>query len=419
MYRVNEPLRPSPLMGERHRTFAGGGGRALRGRWARSRLTARADLAIVPGPEEGRGVGDSHGDGSMSATARGKGLSRPTKAAPWPCRLGAVLALGLAIAAVLPPPAAAPSPGERLADPIDRARRATVGILRDDQRMAAAPTKAHFTIRGTGVHLRDGHIVTARHAVTRQEGSRTVLAETIGVLTEDFHELSAVLVGFSEFLDLAVYRVDPESASSILGTASLGEREPDPGDDVFTVGYPLGWGPTVGFGHVGNPHTFLPTLPSRLLQLDLAACSGNSGGGLFNTNGDLVGFVHAIIQAEGLGPERRCSWMAFGVPAQLAGRVINALIKGEGTAFPRLGLGLTSVRLGARWRVAVSDATGPAQEAGFQKGDILLAIEGTEVVSAAQLKSYLLEWTQPGQRVRMTVLRDREETVLTVTLGRS
>ncbi len=356
----------------------------------------------------------------MSRTQRAAGLVGPIVARSWARwqMLGLCLALGLSMIPLAPQAAAAETEAERPAAPIDRAKRATVGILQDDQG-TAAPTKAHFSIRGTGVHLHDGHIVTARHAVTRQEGGQTVLAETIGVLTEDFHELPARLVGFSEFVDLAVYRVDPQAASSVLGTVFLGAQEPDPGDEVFTVGYPLGWGPTVGFGHVGNPETFLPTLPSRLLQLDLAACSGNSGGGLFNTGGDLVGFVHAIIQTEGPERERRCSRMAFGVPAQLAGRIITALIKGERAGFPRLGLGLTSAKVGTQWLVAVSSATGPAREAGFEKGDILLAIEGTAVVSAAQLKSYLLERTRPGQQVRMTVLRDRAEIALVVTLGSS
>lgn len=355
----------------------------------------------------------------MSRSQRRALLIGPMVAGPWLCPLGVILSLGLSIVPLLAPTAAAGTPGERLADPIHRAKRATVGILRADERAVDLPTKAHFSIRGTGVHLGDGYIVTARHAVTRQEGSQTVLAETIAVLTEDFHELPAELVGFSEFLDLAVYRVDPASATSILGTLSFGAREPAPGDAVFTIGYPLGWGPTVGFGHVGNPNTFLPTLQSRLLQLDLAACSGNSGGGLFNAGGDLVGFVHAIIQTGGVESERRCSRMAFGVPAGLAGRIITALIKGERAGLPRLGLGLTSVKVGTQWRVAVSSATGPALAAGFEKGDVLLAIEETEVVSAAQLKSYLLERTRPGQRVPVTVLRGHEKTVLTVTLGRS
>lgn len=357
----------------------------------------------------------------MSRVQGASVLLGPTEARSTSRCQGLVVCLVLGASIILLPShaVAAQTGGEGQAGPIDRATRATVGILSDDQRMAAAPTKAHFSIRGTGVHLRDGHIVTARHAVTRQEGSQTVLAETIGVLTEDFHELPATLVGFSEFVDLAVYRVDPESAASVLGTVVLGAQEPDPGDEVFTVGYPLGWGPIVGFGHVGNPNTFLPTLQSRLLQLDLAACSGNSGGGLFNEVGDLVGFVHAIIQTEGPAQERQCSRMAFGVPAELAGRIINALIKGERAGFPRLGLGLTSVKVGTQWRVAVSSATGPARKAGFEKGDILLAIEGTDVVSAGQLKSYLLERTRPGQQVRMTVLRDREQIALTVTLGSS
>ena len=91
------------------------------------------------------------------------------------------------------------------------------------------------------------------------------------------------------FLILPCTGLDRDNDAGELPLVSFGRDEPRQGDEVFTVGYPLGWGPALAFGHLGNPQTFLPTAQSRLMQVDLSACSGNSGGGLFNAQGALVG----------------------------------------------------------------------------------------------------------------------------------
>ncbi len=316
-------------------------------------------------------------------------------------------------------PALGDSGGSRWAASIDHAKRATVGILRSGEIAPSEATKAHFSIRGTGVHLREGYVVTARHAVKREEGGKTVIPEEITVLTSDLTELPAVLKGVSAFLDIAVYQVVGDGASSLSSAASLGTREPEPGDEAFTVGYPLGWGPTVAFGRIGNANTFLPTVQSRLVQVDMSACSGNSGGGLFNTAGEIVGVVHAIIQTETLRDERRCSRFAFAVPGRLVQRITHALIEGTKLSFSRLGVQLTAVKMGRQWRVAVSGVTGPARKGGIRKGDILLSIDGTPIRDAAQLKTYLVEHTEPGQRVTLRVLRDQATQVFHISLGKT
>ena len=104
-------------------------------------------------------------------------------------------------------------------------------------------TRAHFAIRGTGFHFRDGYIVTARHAVKRQEGGKTVIPQEISVLTGDMHEFPATLTGVHAFLDLAVYRLKDAKGTSVLGTVPFSKTEPRPGDEILTIGYPLGWGP--------------------------------------------------------------------------------------------------------------------------------------------------------------------------------
>ena len=306
----------------------------------------------------------------------------------------------------------------RLSSGIERAKRATVGILQPegpDARGLAG--EGRFSLRGTGFHVRDGYIVTARHAVEQEEAGKSTIPQEIRILTATLEELPATLTGVSAFLDIAVYRVNGDGPATRMAASVFAQQEPEPGDEVFTVGYPLGWGPAVGFGRIGNPNTFLPTVDSRLFQLDLSACSGNSGGGLFNADGEVVGVMHAIIQTETIQGERRCSRFGFAVPGRLVQRIANALIQGTQPKFSKMGIQLKVVKMGTRWMVAVADPSGPALEGGIQKGDILLAIDNTEITDAAQLKNYLIERTEPGQKVRVRVLRGDKEQVLSVTLG--
>jgi len=327
-----------------------------------------------------------------------------------------VVVLALCIAAA---PAMGEVPDHQLSKAIERAKAATVGILRHVEDSPSQATQRHFSVRGTGVHIRDGYILTASHAVKGTERGKPVIPNNITVLTEDLQELPAVLTGVNVFLDIAVYRVNHQEGTSRLGSIPFGDTDPEPGEEVFTVGYPLGWGPALGFGRIGNPNTFLPTVQSRLMQIDLSACSGNSGGGLFNVRGEIVGVVHAIIQTETTQGERRCSRFAFAVPGPLVHRIATALIQGRHPEFPKLGIQMTAVKKGTQWRVAVGKATGPARKGGLRKGDILLSIEETAITSPGQLKNYLIERTTPGQRVAIRILRGQNEKILHVILGKS
>jgi serine protease Do len=78
---------------------------------------------------------------------------------------------------------------------------------------------------------------------------------------------------------------------------------------------------------------------------------------------------------------------------------------------------MAQVRIGTRWRVSVGDASGPAKAGGVQKGDVLLAINDTDITDAAQLKNYLMERTAPGQTVTLRVLRGDQELQLSITLA--
>ena len=298
------------------------------------------------------------------------------------------------------------------------AKHITVGILEDtqDQRTPEKPGK--IVIRGTGFHLRDGYVITARHTAEKHNPSTgTIIQKQVRILTNDLHELPADLVGDSAFMDVVIYRVTEQHRSKLQAGTSFAAGDVSPGMEVFTVGYPLGWGPTMAFGRLGNTNTFLPTVETRLIQADLSACSGNSGGGLFNTQGEIVGIMHAIIQTEKEETQAHCSRMTFAIPGILAERIVNAALAGKPLTFSKLGVHMTSVKDGTKFRIAVKDVVDPAKAAGIQRQDILLAIEDTEILDGAQLKNYLVERTNPGQEVSIKVRRLDADLTFHVVLG--
>ena len=302
------------------------------------------------------------------------------------------------------------------AEVIEHAKRATVGILEDTQDPRTPDKPGKIKIRGTGFHLHDGYIVTARHAVEKTSPAGHIVPKVIHVLTTDLHELVAQIVGESAYLDVVVYRLNQKDRPVLEIATRFAAEAPAVGSEVFTVGYPMGWGPTMAFGRIGNANTFLQTVETRLLQADLSACSGNSGGALYNQAGEVVGILYAVIQTDKDETHVFCSQMAFAIPGTLAARIVAAAIEGKPLAFSKLGIHMTAVKDGTKWRMAVKDVAEPAKAAGIQKHDILLAIEDTEILDAAHLKNYLIERTVPGQRVSLKVRRAEADLTFTVTL---
>ena len=303
---------------------------------------------------------------------------------------------------------------------IEQAKFATVGILQSDAMPTDGPAYgAPLKIRGSGIHLGEGVILTARHAVERSEGGKLVVPEVVHVLTDDLRELSATRQGANAYLDVAVYKLQGDQSDWPISSVQFAEHDVTYGDGVFTVGYPMGRGPALSYGKVGNPNTFLPTVQSRLVQVDLSACRGNSGGGLLNDEGQLVGLVHAIIQTETSPAERGCSRFGFALPGMLVKRVVSAILAGKAPGFSVLGIHLETIKEGNRWVLGVAKATGPSRHAGFRKGDVLVAIDELAITTPAQLKNYLIERTEPGQIVVLRVQRGDAQHKISVKLGKS
>ena len=95
---------------------------------------------------------------------------------------------------------------------------------------------------------------------------------------------------------------------------------------------------------------------------------------------------------------------------------MGEIIEGKIPRFSKLGIRMSTVKLGAAWRVAVAESTGPAMKGGIRKGDVLLSIGDVQVTSPAQLKTYLMEETEPGQKHDIKVQRSGSEKILSIPL---
>src|SRR5512144_1703900 len=120
---------------------------------------------------------------------------------------GRALVVGVLMLLIGPALGVAESPDHRSPSGIQQAKRATLGVLQPGEDAQRQGGKAHFVMRGTALHLRDGYLLTARHVAEQDEAGRRALAKQITVLTADLDEVPATFVGMNAFLDLAVYRL--------------------------------------------------------------------------------------------------------------------------------------------------------------------------------------------------------------------
>ncbi len=265
---------------------------------------------------------------------------------------------------------------------------------------------------GSGfVITEDGYIVTNRHVI---QSADKILIEFF----EGF-ELEAEIVGTDANTDLALLKVESDEPLQHVGWGD--SEEARVGDWVMAMGNPLGQGFSVSAGIVSARGRALAGSYDDFIQTDAAINRGNSGGPLFNMDGEVIGVNTAI-----LSPTGGSIGIGFAMSANVAKNVIDQLRDfGEtrrGWLGVRIqdvtddlaeGLGLAEVR-GA----LVTDVPeGPASEAGIKTGDVILSFDGVEVEDTRSLVRQVGEATV-GKEVRIKVFRDGEFQTLKVTLGR-
>lgn len=248
-----------------------------------------------------------------------------------------------------------------------------------------------------------GYIVTNNHVI---EGATSII-----VRLKDGTELSANLVGTDSMTDLAVLTVSTEKK---LTVAVLGDSDSlVVGQEVIAIGNPLGeLGGTVTNGIVSalEREVKIDGENMTLLQTNAAVNPGNSGGGLFNMRGELIGVVNAKSSGddvEGLG---------FAIPVNTVHEIITELIE-HGYVRGRPALGITvSIARQQYFMQVVSYiyVTDPGTTA-LQVNDILYAIEGSEITSSEDIAS-AISGKSVGDKVEIVVLRNNKEVTVEVEL---
>ena len=270
---------------------------------------------------------------------------------------------------------------------------------------------------GSGVIISsDGYILTCAHVV---DGASTI---TVTIGDKDY---TATLVGEDTTSDIAVVKID----ASGLTPATVGDSDNlKVGQSVMAVGNPLGeLGGTVTGGMISALNRSVTiqgtssTNTMSLIQMDASVSPGNSGGGLFNMNGELVGIVNAkssSSDAEGLG---------FAIPINDAIKVAQELLEnGYVTGRPYLGItyvavedAQTAAQLGVNaYGVYIVDVVkgGPAEKAGLKSGDRIVSVDGSEIASKDDLGT-LMQKHAAGDTLSITVARDGQMQTVSVTLG--
>lgn len=271
---------------------------------------------------------------------------------------------------------------------------------------------------GSGVIVStDGYIITNNHVI---DG-----ADELSVLLPDEREFKARLIGKDPKTDIAVIKIEAENLPTVTLANSDNVRV---GDVVFAVGNPLGVGQTVTMGIVSaRGRKNLGLLESvqgyeDFIQTDAAINMGNSGGALVDAMGRLVGVNSAIISTT-----RGNIGIGFAIPVNLAASIMRSLIATGTVARGFLGVSTESVTpemaealglpKGTRG-LAVADITpdSPAEKAGLQRTDIILAVNGRTLASLEDLRLVIAQ-SAPGSLVVLRVVRDSKELDVEVVLG--
>ena len=270
---------------------------------------------------------------------------------------------------------------------------------------------------GSGVIISsDGYILTCDHVVS---GASNI---TVTIGDKDY---PATIIGEDSTSDIAVIKIEADG----LTPAIVGDSDKlAVGDNVLAVGNPLGeLGGTVTSGIVSALNRSVSIQSSSavntmsLIQMDASVSPGNSGGGLFNMNGELVGIVNAkssSSDAEGLG---------FAIPINDAIKVAQDLLEnGYVTGRPYMGItylavtdAQTAAQLGVNaYGIYVVDVVsgGPADQAGLKAGDRIISIDNTEVAQKTDLGTLMQEHSA-GDTLSITIARDGQMQTVSLTLG--
>lgn len=267
---------------------------------------------------------------------------------------------------------------------------------------------------GSGVIVHaDGTILTNHHVV---DG-----AEQIKVELPNHRIFDAKVVGSDPPSDLAVLKIDAKD----LPVLALGDSDKvRVGDIALAIGNPLGIGQTVTAGIISAKSRYTGLSDGSFedfLQTDAPINQGNSGGALIDSTGELIGINSQILSTSGgnIG-------IGFAIPSNMARNVMDQLLKTGKVHRGQLGIGIQPMTPELAQQFGLNETrgvlvntvaeTGPAAKAGIRRGDVIVAFDGKPVTDGNTLRNQIAG-TAPGTQVKLTIMRDKREQEVPVTLG--
>ena len=283
-----------------------------------------------------------------------------------------------------------------------------------DGKQQQQPRSRRVNSLGSGFVIdKDGLIVTNNHVIAD--------ADDIEVNFADGSKLPAEVVGADPKTDIAVLRVKPVSP---LTAVSLGESDKMRiGDWVMAIGNPFGLGGTVTTGIISARGRDINSGPyDNFIQTDAAINRGNSGGPLFNQQGEVIGVNTAIIS-----PSGGSIGIGFSVPSNLVNSVVAQLVEFGETRRGWLGVRIQPVTDDIAESLGMDDAKGalvagiikggPVDDGSIEPGDVIISFDGHDVKEMRDLPRIVAE-SPIGKEVDVVVVRKGKEITVPVMLGR-
>ena len=265
----------------------------------------------------------------------------------------------------------------------------------------------------------DGYVVTNNHVVS-PTGRGTV--EEITVIMPDGTEHSAELVGTDASSDLAVLKI---SGSKAFPFVEFGDsRQARPGDWVVAIGNPFGLGGTVTSGIISAIQrvTGQGGAYDRYIQTDASINRGNSGGPLFDMQGNVIGINNAIFS-----PSGGSVGIGFAIPAEIAAPIVAQLRDGVEIERGYLGVSISPLTDDLADSLGIPQNSGEfiqsvqpgeaAEQAGIRAGDVVTKINGRDV-TPDQTLSYLVANIAPGTTIPVELVREGQTRRVNVTVGK-
>ncbi len=284
------------------------------------------------------------------------------------------------------------------------------GIEEDDEAENMKPASA-----GSGFIISaDGYIVTNHHVVDN--------AEKVMVTLNNNKKLEAKIVGSDSRTDLALLKVESKTPLEFIKFGNSDESRV--GDIILIIGNPFGLGNTVTSGIISAQaralNAFSTNIIDNFIQTDAPMNKGNSGGPMFNLKGEVIGINFAIFS-----PSGGSVGVGFAVPSSAAKPIIEQLMKNGKVSHGWLGVIIQStenvteslgLEEGAGALVTSVTKGGPADKAGIQIGDVILAFDGKEISHTKKLPRIVAE-TPVGKKVDVQLMSKGKKKIIQIIVG--